>query len=68
MQEGQLRELAKVPEEKRVEVLKAAVEAGQKPTAPAIRRAKGRIVDGATGEPEPEPKCCPSCGQRIRKP
>lgn len=60
--ERQVRELAKVPEEKRAAVLEAVADSGQKPTAKAIRDA-ARVIDVPTREtweeptpaPEPEP-------------
>lgn len=68
MPEGQLRELATTPAEKRQDVLRAATATPSKLTAKKIKAAKARIIDPATGDPEPEePKCCPTCGRPLAK-
>jgi len=55
MKEGQVRELAKVPEPERPAVLRAAIaDSAGKLTSTVIKRAKARIIDAATGQPEPE--------------
>lgn len=46
LKEGQLRELATVPREKRAEVLKVAIETERKPTGRALKQAKARVIEG----------------------
>jgi len=55
MKEGQVRELAKVPEPERPAVLRAALtDPKGKLTGPVIKRAHAKVIDAATGQPEPE--------------
>lgn len=70
MPEGQLRELAAVPELKRTDVLREAVKLEPKLTAKTIKKAKARVIDAETGKPDPEPQLeaketCPACGQEL---
>jgi len=69
MPEGQIRALASVAPEKRIEVLKTAVASTRKLTAKTIKQAKAIVIDihPATGEPtEPKlPERCPHCGQTM---
>ncbi len=54
LSDGAVRELARVPEEKRQEVLDAVTESGSRPTAAAIRK--------ASKDTEPDYGKCPVCG------
>ena len=53
MKEGQVRELAKVPEAERPAVLRAAIaDPKGKLTSTVIKQAKAKIINAETGEPE----------------
>lgn len=65
MNERQLHEIAKVDPPQQIEVLRDALKANPKLTAKGIREAKGRIIDGETGKPEPA-RHCPTCGRRMQ--
>lgn len=53
MKEGQVRELAKVPEPERPAVLRAAIaDPKGKLTGTVIKRAHAKVIDAATGQPE----------------
>lgn len=68
MREGQMRVLVTTPSEKRVEVLRAALEISKpgEMTAAKIKKAKARVIDAAPADPvidDPAPAAnvCPHC-------
>lgn len=71
MPESQMRVLVQTPPDRRVEVLRKAIELGGKKDgrskavpSPTIKRAKAIVIDGETGEPE-KPTCCPTCKRPL---
>ncbi len=68
LNEGQLREIAQAEPHKRVALVAAAKKEDPKMPARAIKAARVKMIDAATGQPEEPADICPTCNQEIRKP